>query len=206
MKAVIRILVNLFLAICVLWAWISMIMGQNGMFMSVGLASLKWFTVLSNLLEAAASIAWICLHWSHRKAAETFKYIACVSVALTFTTVMAFLGPLFGYGSMFVGVTLWMHLIVPVIAFFEFILMSGERMGRRENLLAVLPMLAYGIFYLANNLISGRGEWPATNDWYGFLTWGFPAGVLIFAVIVLVTYLLGFLIRTGQKKFSGETL
>ena len=52
MKAVIRILVNLFLAICVLWAWISMIMGQNGMFMSVGLASLKWFTVLSNLLEA----------------------------------------------------------------------------------------------------------------------------------------------------------
>ena len=206
-KAGIRILINLFLVVIILYAWLSMIMGPNGLFSSRGMVSLRYFTILSNLLEAAVSIAWICLHRKRRRTAETLKYIAAVSVALTFTTVMVFLGPLFGYAGMFRGPNFWLHLVAPVAAVLEYICMSEERMGRWENLFAVLPMILYGIFYYANNLINGRGVWPDTNDWYGFLTWGYAVGAVIFAVIVLVTYLLGLLIRTGHQKAAGrETL
>ena len=48
---------------------------------------------------------------------------------------------------------------------------------------------------LGNNLINGIGEWPDTNDWYLFLTWGYPVGVLIFIVICAVTWLLGLAMR-----------
>ena len=60
-----------------------------------------------------------------------------------------------------------------------------------------------GAGYLLNNIINGIGEWPDTNDWYSFLTWGYPAGIAIFAVICAVTWLLGLAMRKLQK-YNGK--
>ena len=56
-------------------------------------------------------------------------------------------------------------------------------------------VLVYGAVYLANIGINGIGEWPETNDWYLFLSWGYPTGILIFAIICLVTWLIGLMMR-----------
>ena len=100
-----------------------------------------------------------------------------------------------------------MHLLTPVVAIAEIIFLSDFRYTRKDNRLVVLSPLIYGIFYLGNNIINGIGEWPDTNDCYLFLTWGYPVGVLIFAVICVVTWLLGLVMRKltlGFRDVQGK--
>ena len=96
-----------------------------------------------------------------------------------------------------------MHLITPVVALAEMIFLADTAFTRKDNRLVVLPPLIYGICYLANVIINGIGEWPDTNDWYLFLAWGYPVGIGIFAVICIVTWLLGLAIRKlGRKRIN----
>lgn len=207
MKKMIRIICNVIICAMVAWAWTQM-MGRNG---GLGLSqggwrAMKYFTVLSNLLEGLAAIIWLGSRvvrkgeeWTDR-----LKYVADVAVMLTFLVVMLFLGPLFGYGSMFAGHNLFFHLLVPVASMAEFAVLNETPMTRRDNALAVLPMLLYGVYYVGNAAINGIGEWPNTNDWYGFLTWGWGIGVVIFAIIAAVTYLAGFVLRVLNKKIAAQ--
>ena len=186
-------------------AWLMMLFGGEGTLSSRGLGSLKYFTTLSNLLEGAASVWWlIAALRSGTRLAERLKFVAAAAVMLTFTVVMTFLGPLYGYRYMFGGANLWFHLLVPLMAAAEFILLGDGTMTRRDDLLAVLPPLLYGAVYLCNILVNGVGEYPHTNDWYGFVLWGLPVSIVIFAVICGVTYLLALMLRklstAAQKR------
>ena len=122
-------------------------------------------------------------------------FAAAAAVGLTFTVVMVFLGPLYGYPMMFTGANFFFHLIIPLVAAAEIIFLSDAAYTARDNLLAVIPTLAYGIVYLLNNCINGIGEWPDTNDWYSFLRWGYPVGIAIFAIACVITWLIGFMMR-----------
>ena len=55
-----------------------------------------------------------------------------------------------------------------------------------------------------NILINGIGVWPDTNDWYGFLNWGLPMGLVIFAGLCLITWLAGALIRVVNNYFDRK--
>ena len=177
--------------------WLRMVFfTSKTMLTARGLGSLRYFTVLSNLFEGVA-----CLLWLHNRN-EKVKYAAAVSVTLTFVVVIAFLGPLFGYRAMFSGVSFWMHLIVPLASLYEVLFMNREHFDLRDNILAAFPMGMYGIYYLGNNLINGSGEWPYMSDWYGFLRWGYPIGVLFYLGILLVTYLIGWCIRKEKERIS----
>jgi len=181
---------NLLLIIAVMQAWLRMVFGiGEGRLVSNGFASLKYFTVLSNLLEATASLVFL------KTGNERIKYVSCVSVMLTMIVVLVFLGPMFGYLAMFSGISFWLHLFVPLLSLIEILFISQERFSFKDNLLAVLPMAVYGVFYIGNNLLNGKGTWPYTNDWYGFLTWGYPMGFVICGIILCTTFLIGFLIR-----------
>jgi hypothetical protein len=85
---------------------------------------------------------------------------------------------------MLTGPNLFLHLLTPVIAVAEMIFLSDADFTKKDNRLVVIPPLLYGTVYLANNIISGTGEWPDTNDWYLFLAWGYPVGIMIFAIIL----------------------
>ncbi|MBR3331494.1 MAG: hypothetical protein IKG25_09910 [Mogibacterium sp.] len=199
----IRKLINIFLAISVFGSWIALFVSASGTLMHNGLNSLKYFTTLSNLLEGIASVVWIDSVRKNGRAgdfAELLKYIAAASVGLTCVTVLVFLGPLYGYPEMFKGPSLFLHLITPVIAIAEMILLADTGFTRKDNRLVIIPPIVYGIVYLGNNLINGTGEWPDTNDWYLFLTWGYPVGILIFAVICVVTWLLGLAMRKLHRS------
>ena len=130
---------------------------------------------------------------------ERIKYIAAASVGLTCATVLFFLGPIYGYGEMFAGANLPMHLVTPLIAIAEIVFLSDTSYTRRDNLLTIIPPLLFGMGYLANILINGIGEWPNTNDWYFFFYWGYPVGVLIYAVLLAATWLIGLLMRKLQR-------
>lgn len=191
--------INVLLTVMVVIGYLMVILvGDGGMSVS-GRDSLKYFTVQSNLLEGAASVMWLMINGRKkvsekaRRFGEVVKYVAGVCVGLTFVTVMVFLGPLYGYLSMLRGANIFFHLAVPLLAMAE-VVGGSERMGWRENLLAMIPMLLYSTVYLVNILVNGLGE-PFQRDIYGFVTWGMPIGIGIFAAICAADFLIGLVLR-----------
>ena len=170
----------------------------NGTLASAGLSSLKYFTVLSNLFAGAAAVIYLaalvrCLKNGAEisERLQVLKLAAATAVGLTFLTVLVFLGRLYGYKSMYVGANLWFHLVTPLIAMAEYFLLDSHRkLKLKSTLPAMIPVVLYGIFYIANVLANGVGEWSTRNDFYGFFSWGTAAAPLVFAVMLLVNWLI----------------
>ena len=117
------------------------------------------------------------------------------TAGLTFLTVMGFLGPVFGYGGMFLGGNLWLHLLLPVASMVGYLFLDSDvPLPFRKTPRAVTPMLVYAVGYLGNILIQGVGEWPHRHDFYGFLMWGWGPGVVILLALILVLSLLTLII------------
>ena len=73
-------------------------------------------------------------------------------------------------------------------------------MSVKDNLFAIFPPLVYGTVYVINTLINGiKG-----NDIYGFLIWGYPIGILIFAVICFVAFLIGLVLRLINARLIAN--
>ena len=100
---------------------------------------------------------------------------------------------------MFVGANFWFHLVVPLLSIVCYVLLDRfARVKKRALLLVAVPMLLYGLFYTANCLINGVGDYSeggVLNDWYWFLYWGYPVGVAFFVGLCAVTIALGALLR-----------
>ena len=202
---------NLALAVVVFAAWAKMVfhIDENGVLSSSGLYSLKYFTVLSNLLQAIVSLAWAAYlgRALRGRAARPprllhgLRHAAVVSVALTFLTVVCFLGPVFGFRGMFSGANFWFHLVVPLASALDFCLLDREGPhALRETPLALIPMLLYGVGYVANLLINGVGQWPHSNDWYGFASGGPVWSAVVFLVIILGTAGIALLLRLPRRR------
>lgn len=199
--------VSVFIAVMVPVAWCMMLFSNSAIALTaMGLYSLKFFTVLSNLLVGAASLIYAVYlvrflrngtavpRWAH-----LLKYAGTVATTVTLMTVLLFLGPTIGYPPMFVGANLWFHLIVPVAAIVGFVFFDTmHSLSFRETLLGVVPTLLYGIVYCANILINGVGQAPYTNDWYGFTMWGVQFMPVVFLVMLLATWLFAIAIRVGN--------
>ena len=194
---------NVFLAVAVAGSWLATFFVGSGSLVQNGFGCLKYFTLLSNIFVGIMAVAWLVSTGRNKGRAservERLKYIAAAAVGLTLTTVLCFLGPIYGYLSMFSGVNLPLHLIIPLAAILEIIFLSDVSYTRRDNSLVMVPPLLYGLTYLANILINGMGEWPDTNDWYFFFHWGYPVGAIIYIVLLTVTWGLGLLMRKLQR-------
>ena len=212
-RTTLRVIMNIAIAAVVIVSWVAMVFGSGGTLADTGLRSLKYFTVLSNFLECIASVVWLCAgRGGSRDAdalstgadgtrgwkAELLKYVAAVAVFVTLTTVAVFLGPLYGYRSMFEGANLPFHLLVPLAAVLEIIFLTDHPYTRRDARLCLLPVVLYGVAYAANIALNGIGEWPDRNDWYLFFYWGYPIGAAIMAFLCLVTWLLALFLRWMQ--------
>ena len=198
MKKWISLLINIFIAYMAPRTWLRMVfVFEDSRLTSTGLGSLKYFTILSNLLMGLASLIYVIGILTRRGArrktgwAEVLKCVATASVTLTLVTVLVFLGPLYGYRAMFSGVNFWLHAVIPLLAIIDLMFLDTEvRYELSATFASIVPMILYGIFYLGNILINGRGEWPNTNDWYGFGQWGIPVMLVIFVIISVLTWLM----------------
>ena len=188
------LLADLFIAIAAPGAWLYSVYHSTGgaMLSASGLESLKYFTVLSNLLAGAA--AWCRLLFrgrGERRWVRRFSFVAAASVGLTLATVLFFLGPMYGYPFLFKGPSLFLHLLVPLAAMGSFIWWFDGALARREIAWCAVPMLIYGVGYVLNNALRDKAEDPFLHDWYGFLLWGYPAGIGIFLLLLLGTLGIG---------------
>ncbi len=190
--------VNAVTAVLVLVSWLYMMgLGQSGAFSSTGWAAFRFYTVLSNLLEgvAAAILAvWLLTAGRHRAMPAwlvTLNLAATASVALTFTMVAVYLGPVLGYAEMLKGANLYFHLIVPLLAVFDFTALRDAKVRfPLDPLLAVAPTLLYGFYYVINILVNGADR----GDWYMLTRAGPLVTVLVMAGLLIGVWLLAVII------------
>ena len=220
------------IAVMVLGAWMCMVfkLGDNGTISQGGFKNLKYFTVLSNLLAASASILNIVYTTraikrgkgggSGSSARSTsgdsasinaqipgwvwkFKYAAATAVALTFIVVVSFLGPVYQIPGLYSGANLWFHVVVPIVSVLAVIFGPGPRLEFRDNFRTLIPVLTYGAGYIANLLINGLGDTPYSNDWYGFLYWGWGIAFVMFAIMILVSWGVALGMRALHNRLNG---
>lgn len=164
---------------------------ESGSLSAQGIANLKFYTVLSNLLCGVVALIHLILLLTGRSAAKLvpYKLAGVCGVTITFAVVAFFFGPLYGWPQFYRGGNLYFHLLEPVAAMIEFLVIKRDRIPFRHTVIAAVPTLIYGFGYLGNILINGiGGPWPDTNDFYGFVNWGYPVGLLIFACITLLSF------------------
>ena len=181
---------------------------SEGLLQAKGIEAFKYFTVLSNVFGGVTAAVWLFFA-AFGKGKEPprqvvlLKFAAAVSLGLTFLTVMVFLGPLYGYIAMLRKANLWFHLLIPLTAMTEFVLLNREKISVKNCAASMLPMLLYAAGYITYNAIMGRSaDQPFRYDWYGFLLWGWGVGVCIFAVIIAVTFGIGAALRCFNIRLN----
>lgn len=198
---------NFLLFALMLLAWCIMAFRYTGdSLTAAGIASMKFFTVLSNVFRGFTGLVIALSLRRHpmSRGLDLLNYAATCSVGLTFLVVVAFFGPLYGYTLMFKGGNLFFHLIIPVLAMAEFILFNERPLKMPLLLIAAVPPLIYGFAYLINLLVNGIGYGPNSNDWYGFAIWGIPVGMGIFAVICIASVLIGIVLSLLNRGVSSR--
>lgn len=193
---------NAAIALAVAVNWYRMFFAfEGGALASVRWGSLKYFTVLSNLLAGVAALITLIVLLRRRDEPPRWltrlRWAAATSVMLTLLTVMLFLGFLYGHGALLVGYQLWFHLLVPLMVLADFLLLPCAVPPVKESWLPILPMFLYGLGYMANALTGGPEQ-----DWY-FLARGSIWTALVSTVIMVSgTWVIALLIRWG-KKYTG---
>ena len=188
---------------------LSILFPQEKRLPSKGLLNLRYFTTLSNIFAGVvALIVFIYLIRNKEKtglppALSRLKLMSASAVMVTFLVVIAFLGPVYGFEKLYSGSSFFYHLVIPLAALIDYIFVEKmDKIPFRDTALAVVFVLIYGTFYLLNIAINGVGEWPNTNDWYGFTTWGLPATFLIFSMITLVSWIIAVIMRGLHLKLK----
>ena len=202
-----EILFNIVIVILTVTGIILMFNGKpgEGVLQASGLANFKYYTVITNVFCGLIALIYlICLlagKGTEKMAA--LKLAAVCGVAVTFAVVAFMFGPLYGFPQFYKGGNFIFHLTEPLAAMVEFIVVRRERMPFVYTVIAAVPTFIYGACYMLNILINGMGgEWPNTNDFYAFLSWGWPVGMVIFAVITLSAFGAACLFRAISNKRS----
>ena len=146
-----------------------------------GLASFRYFTTLSNVFAAIASVITLIFNvrnvikdrYEFPKWALIIKYVATCAVALTFATVALFLSPMIlfygeSYFTLFSGNGFFMHFLLPALSVVNFIFFEKKpKLRFKYAFYALIPTIIYAAVYAV--MVKGLKAWP---DFYSFA----PAG------------------------------
>ena len=200
-----EIILNLIIVIFAVIGIILMLTSEaeEGALQSSGIENFKFYTVLTNVfcgIVASVFLVFEILKKDTEKI-RVLKLAAVVGVAITFAVVAFMFGPIYGFLQFYKRGNLFFHLLLPVTAMIEFIVVRRKKMPFRYTVFAAIPTLLYAIGYLLNILINGiGGAWPDTNDFYGFLNWGWPVGIVIFTGIPLTAFGVACIFRMISNK------
>ena len=203
-----EIILNLIIVIFTVIGIILMLTSEaeEGALQSSGIENFKFYTVLTNVFCGIVASVFLVVKILKKDTEKirVLKLAAVVGVAITFAVVAFMFGPLYGFLQFYKRGNLFFHLLLPVTAMIEFIFIRRKKIPFKFTVFAAIPTLLYGIGYLLNILINGKGgPWPDTNDFYGFLNWGWPVGIAIFTGIPLTAFAVACLFRAISNK-RGE--
>ena len=200
-----EIILNLIIVIFAVIGIILMLTSEaeEGALQSSGIENFKFYTVLTNVFCGIVALIYLVCIFAKKGTEKmaALKLAAVCGVAITFAVVAFMFGPLYGFLNFYKRGNLYFHLLLPVTAMIEFIVVRRKKMPFRYTVFAAIPTLLYAIGYLLNILINGLGgPWPDTNDFYGFLNWGWPGGIVIFTGIPLTAFGVACIFRVISNK------
>ncbi|MEE3377193.1 MAG: hypothetical protein VZR35_01820 [Lachnospiraceae bacterium] len=202
MKYVLEILVVL----TTIGSWMRMYLtGGGSLLSSRGLMSLKYYTTLSNIFAGIAAVIMIVVLARAKSGkvpvwAAVTKFASAVTVSVTFLVTLFFLAPTMGIGGLYKGELMFMHAVGPVLTVVSFFMNRDlPEMKTSSALWATLPTILYGGVYSANIMLNGVGSGMNTNDWYGFAAAGVHTVPFVYALMVLLTYLLSRVMRKVKR-------
>ena len=202
MKYVLEILVVL----TTIGSWMRMYLtGGGSLLSSRGLMSLKYYTTLSNIFAGIAAVIMIVVLARTKSGkvpvwAALTKFASAVTVSVTFLVTLFFLAPTMGIGGLYKGELMFMHAVGPVLTVVSFFMNRDlPEMKPSSALWATLPTILYGGVYSANIMLNGVGSGMNTNDWYGFAAAGVHTVPFVYALMVLLTYLLSRVMRKVKR-------
>lgn len=174
--------------------------GGVGNMSVIGFYCFKYFTVDSNVLVSIGS--GIIIYFNIKNLindtnkiplwAEITKFIGVSGVMIAMLTVILFLGPTLGWGTMYQGVNTIMHLVTPLLTLLSFVFLERRKLNINLAMTSMAPVIIYGTVYLINVLITKVWE-----DFYGFNRDGLWAVSIV--VMILSSYVLGILLFLSGK-------
>ena len=161
----------------------------------------QYFTNLSNLYTGIVSLIifiYLIIHFNEDfklpKWLRILELTGVTSLMLTFLTVIFFLVPTYvakgnSFWDMYLYDMFFFHFFNPLVALFTFLfLVKGDKLNYKEDVFGMIPMMVYAVFYTSFVV---TGVW---TDFYGFTFGGkFYLLPIVIPVMLLVTYLIGFL-------------
>ena len=201
----IELILNIIIVLFTVTGIILMLTGtpEDGSLQASGMENLKFYTVLSNVfcgLTALILLVFLGLNKDTSKLVP-LKLGAVCAVTITFAIVAFFFGPLYGWVQFYQRGNLFFHLLEPLTAIAEFILIRRSRIPFRHAVYAAVPTFLYGVGYALNILINGMGgPWPDSNDFYAFLSWGWGIGIVIFMSITLLAFGVACIFRSISNR------
>ena len=193
-RKLVGLLSNALIVLLVVMAVNKMVNTTSTILAGMAVEGLKYFTVLSNIFEGLIALASVIyfLFFDKKKYPRLLgimKLVSTTAVSLTLITVFVYLTPLLGLALLLQDANFYMHLVIPLLAIIEFIFLEQEKvLIYRHNLYAVIPMLVYGVGYLSNVAAHNAFYGNLMYDWYGFGMFGPGIGVLMFIMMLAMTF------------------
>lgn len=205
-------ILNLLIVISTIWAVRYYYVGGPDALGSTGNTCLKYFTTDSNILVGIAALIMLIFNIARffkpdavmPRWVSILKYAGTSAVALTFLTVVFFLGPICsigvgiqGYLRMFEDNILVLHLTTPLLAIFSLIFFEKDNSFKLSDcLIASLPSYIYSIVYFT--MVVCLKRW---TDWYNFTLGGKTFMIPVALVVMyLVTFGVSVLLRKLRRS------
>ena len=201
------IILNVIMVILAVTGTVRMLTGSptEGNLHASGIGNFKFYTVLSNVFCGIVALIYLVLVILKKNADKirVLKLAALCGVVITFCVVAFMFGPLYGYPRFYKGGNLYFHLLLPIAATVEFLVVKRAKMPFIYTVFAAIPTLIYGIGYTLNILINGiGGPWPDSNDFYAFLNWGWGGGIAILIAVSLLSFGIACIFRAVSNRRS----
>ena len=192
----------------------------EGELLSKGITSLKYYTVLSNLLLGVSAIPMLIFSVQNAKKGEiktplwaiVLKFAAVVATTITFLTVVVVFIPLaikegHSWLSLFSETNLFNHLITPLVGLLGFCLCEiSPKLKFRHTPWGIVSVILYEIFYTFNyyfHWVDSGGDNPDyLYDWYGFTNGGKNPVWLVIIIGVVAAYLITLLVYLFNVVFQ----
>lgn len=220
-KIKLSLILNIIIFILVLIGLVFMItgfrfMGEDKLLVAKNIEAFKFFTVDSNLLMGLAALIYVIYQLliekkkikEMPKIVSIIKFVATVSVSLTFAIVLFYLAPFSDYEffDFYTNSNLFFHLFVPVLSIITFACFEKKyEINNKAILWGFVPILIYSTYYMIGAYSHvADGKVTEGYDWYGFLKNGasFTSALVVFVIMIVTTYLIIFTLKTANSKMN----
>ena len=207
-KNKVSLIINIIIFILTLIASIIMFTGFKFMhgvepvLESTKLGMLRFFTVESNIFMGIVALLFAIKEIKKLELTKIdyiLKLMSTSAVALTFTVVFIYLGPISkgGIVSLLQNSNLFFHLIIPVLSIINFMFFekTDKLKSFKNSFYGIVPAILYSIYYITNILIHmENGKVSTIYDWYWFVQNGVWTAVIVVPIIFALTYIISLLL------------